>query len=160
MAMAAMDNIVLGDLHKSSRHGFLSRRRTERAAAAACEGVGFSTSRLSAQAGQLSGGNQQKLLLARWRHAPPKVLLADEPTRGVDIGAKAEIMKVLEEMAATGLAVVVVASELEELVALSDRVVVLSGGRVVGRLDQADDQITVAEILHMAFHTGLQGVAQ
>jgi ABC-type sugar transport system ATPase subunit len=157
LAMAAMDNVVLGDMHKSSRLGFLSRRRTERAAAAACDGVGFSSRRLSTPAMQLSGGNQQKLLLARWRHSPPKVLLADEPTRGVDIGAKAEILGVLEEMAAAGMAIVVVASELEELVALSHRVVVLSEGRVVAALDRGDREITVAEILHTAFRTGLGG---
>jgi ABC-type sugar transport system ATPase subunit len=157
LAMASMDNVVLGDLQKSSRLGLLSRRRTERAAAAACEGVGFSRSRLSTPAMQLSGGNQQKLLLARWRHSPPKVLLADEPTRGVDIGAKAEIVEVLEEMAANGMAIIVVASELEELVALSHRVIVLSEGRVVAGLDRNDRQITVAEILHSAFKTGLGG---
>ena len=157
LAMAAMDNVVLGDLHKSSRYGFLSRRRTEQAAAAACDGVGFSASRLSARAMQLSGGNQQKLLIARWRHAPPKVLLADEPTRGVDIGAKAEILKVLEEMAATGLGIIVAASELEELAALSHRVVVLSEGRLVGWLDRAERPIAVSDILHMAFRTGLGG---
>jgi ABC-type sugar transport system ATPase subunit len=157
LSMASMDNIVLGDMRKSSRLGFLSRRRTERAAAAACEGVGFSLGRLSTPAMQLSGGNQQKLLLARWRHSPPKVLLADEPTRGVDIGAKAEIVEMLEEMAADGMAIIVVASELEELVALSHRILVLSGGRIVAGLDRSDRQITVAEILHSAFRTGLGG---
>jgi ABC-type sugar transport system ATPase subunit len=155
--MAAMDNVVLGDLGKSSRYGFLSRGRTQRAAASACEGVGFAAERLSTQALHLSGGNQQKLLLARWRHAPPKVLLADEPTRGVDIGAKAEIMEVLAQMAASGLGVVVVASELEELAAMSHRVVVLSEGRVVGWLDREKRPISVPEILHMAFQTGAGG---
>jgi ABC-type sugar transport system ATPase subunit len=157
LAMSAMDNVVLGDLGGVSRFGLLSTRGVERAAAEVSERVRFPASRLSSRAMDLSGGNQQKLLLARWRHARPKVLLADEPTRGVDIAARAEILQVLEDMAALGLALVVVSSELEELAAISHRVVVMSAGRVVGELDRADGPIAVADMLHMAFGTQARG---
>ena len=153
LSMSARDNIIVGDMGKVSRFGMVMPHKAEKSAAEAAEAVGFPAKRLSTQALQLSGGNQQKLLLARWRHARPKVLLADEPTRGVDIGAKAEIVAVLEDMAASGIGVVVVASELEELVALSHRVVVLAEGSVVGALDQTTAPITVADTLHMAFRT-------
>jgi ABC-type sugar transport system ATPase subunit len=157
MAMAARDNIVLGDLRGVSRFGALSSRRVERSAAEASGGVRFSSERLGSRAMNLSGGNQQKLLLARWRHATPRVLLADEPTRGVDIGAKGEILEVLEEMAASGIGLVVVSSEVEELAAISHRVMVLSEGRVVGVLDGAERDLSVSDILHMAFRTDAGG---
>jgi ABC-type sugar transport system ATPase subunit len=105
-------------------------------------------------AGNFSGGNQQKLLLARWVHSAPRVLLVDEPTRGIDIAAKEEVLGALEAMAARGLGVVVVSSELEELAIVSDRVVVLAEGRVVGELDRTQDDITASTILNAAFALG------
>jgi len=83
---------------------------------------------------ELSGGNQQKVMLARWLCLNPKVLLLDEPTRGIDVGAKAEVQAVIDELAADGLAVVLISSDLEELIEGSDRVLVLRDGRVVGEL--------------------------
>jgi ribose transport system ATP-binding protein len=86
----------------------------------------------------LSGGNQQKVLLARWLCLQPKVLLLDEPTRGIDVGAKAEVQALINELAEDGLGVLLISSELEELVEGSDRVVVLKDGRVVGELVGAE----------------------
>ena len=83
---------------------------------------------------ELSGGNQQKVLLARWLCLHPKVLLLDEPTRGVDVGAKAEVQALIDELAKQGLAVLLISSDLEELVEGADRVVVLRAGAVVGEL--------------------------
>jgi ribose transport system ATP-binding protein len=99
--------------------------------------------------GNLSGGNQQKILLARAVYRNPKVLLADEPTRGVDVGAKAEIAASLRRLAADGMSVVVVSSEFEELEELCDRVVVLSRGEVVETV--TGDDITVQRMLNLAF---------
>ncbi|ADB50514.1 sugar ABC transporter ATP-binding protein [Conexibacter woesei] len=96
----------------------------------------------------LSGGNQQKVLFARWLFSKPKVLIADEPTRGVDLGAKAAIYELIRELADEGIAVVVISSEHEELIGLSDRVLVMRGGRVVREL--ADDQITEDNIVSAA----------
>jgi ABC-type sugar transport system ATPase subunit len=111
-------------------------------------GYDFDGRRLSTSAGALSGGNQQKLLLARWNHRPPRVLLADEPTRGIDVGAKEEILLKLRDTADKGIGIVFVSSELEEVVGVSNRIMVLAAGRNVGNLG-ADASID--DILSAAF---------
>jgi ABC-type sugar transport system ATPase subunit len=98
--------------------------------------------------GELSGGNQQKLLIARWMRDGAKVLLLDEPTRGIDIGTKAEVYRLVQEAAAAGLAVLLVSSEMPELLALSDRILVMSEGRIQGELAGAD--MTQKNILTLA----------
>lgn len=99
----------------------------------------------------LSGGNQQKVLLGRWLMADPKVLLMEEPTRGVDVGAKAEIYRVINEQAAGGVAIVLVSSDLPELVEMSDRVIVMREGRVVAEL--AGDDLSQESVLHHALES-------
>jgi ABC-type sugar transport system, ATPase component len=86
----------------------------------------------------LSGGNQQKVVLARWLARRPKVLILDEPTRGVDVGAKAEIYSIINDLAAQGMALLVISSEMPELLGLSDRIVVMQGGRVTGEVTRAE----------------------
>jgi inositol transport system ATP-binding protein len=100
--------------------------------------LGIKMAHAHAAIGTLSGGNQQKVLLARCMALNPKVLIVDEPTRGIDVGAKAEVHQLLCEMAARGTAVIVISSELPELMALCDRIVVFRGGRVTGVLSAAD----------------------
>jgi ABC-type sugar transport system ATPase subunit len=95
----------------------------------------------------LSGGNQQKIVLARWLAARSEVLILDEPTRGVDVGAKAEIHELIGELAAEGAAILLISSELPELVSLSDRVLVLRAGRIVGELARA--QVTQERLLRL-----------
>jgi ABC-type sugar transport system ATPase subunit len=151
LGMSARDNVILSDLGAVSSSGILRRGLAARRAREMAEPVGVDVTRLPEAARNLSGGNQQKLLFARWRHRPPKILLADEPTRGIDIGAKEEIMRVLEGMAEDGLAIVMVSSELEEVVAISDRVLVLAEGRPVGLLDSEHGEIVPSDILKTAF---------
>jgi ABC-type sugar transport system ATPase subunit len=86
---------------------------------------------VDALVGTLSGGNQQKVLLARWLNATPKILILDEPTRGIDIGAKVEIHKLLNALAEQGVAIIVISSELEETLGMSDRILVMNEGRIV-----------------------------
>jgi ABC-type sugar transport system ATPase subunit len=88
--------------------------------------------------GTLSGGNQQKILLARWLNANPKIFILDEPTRGIDIGAKVEIHKLLNRLASQGVAIIVISSELEEVLGLSDRILVMHEGRIVSEFTQAN----------------------
>jgi ribose transport system ATP-binding protein len=88
--------------------------------------------------GNLSGGNQQKVVLAKWLSLDPKVLIFDEPTRGVDIGAKAEIYSLMRGLAQRGVAVIVISSDMEEVLGISDRVAVMHEGRITGILDRAD----------------------
>ncbi|MFJ9210431.1 sugar ABC transporter ATP-binding protein [Streptomyces sp. NPDC102264] len=97
---------------------------------------------------KLSGGNQQKVVLARWLARKPKVLILDEPTRGIDVGAKAEIYQIIAALAADGVAVLVISSELPELLGLSDRVIVMQAGRITGELDR--DEATEEALLALA----------
>ena len=98
----------------------------------------------------MSGGNQQKVLLARWLCTDPKLLILDEPTRGIDVGAKAEIQALIRELAGTGLAVLMVSSEIEEIVEGSDRAYVLRDGRTVAMLE--NDALTEEAVLLAMAH--------
>lgn len=151
LGMTARDNIVMSDFERVSRWGFLSRRASDAAARATAAEFGFDGSRIGAPVRHLSGGNQQKVLLGRWYYRRPKVLLADEPTRGIDVGAKEEVLETLRGLAAQGLGIVLVSSELEEVTAVGDRVLVLSEGRAVCELDGSGEPLTVERILNAAF---------
>ena len=105
----------------------------------------------------LSGGNQQKAVLARWLATAPRVLLLDEPTRGVDMGAKEEIYGLMRAIAATGVAILMISSELNEVLGMSDRVVVLREGRVSGEL--SGDDITERAVMSLATGVHERGVA-
>jgi simple sugar transport system ATP-binding protein len=97
--------------------------------------------------GLLSGGNQQKALLARWLATEPKMLILDEPTRGIDVGAKAEIHKLISELAGQGVAILMISSELPEVLGMSDRVLVMHEGHMTGILDRKDaNQVSVMEL--------------
>jgi ABC-type sugar transport system ATPase subunit len=95
----------------------------------------------------LSGGNQQKVLICRWLLTNPKILILDEPTRGIDVGAKAEIHKLISNLAGQGVAVIMISSEMPEVLGMSDRIMVLHEGRVTGFLDRKDaDQVKIMEL--------------
>jgi ABC-type sugar transport system ATPase subunit len=98
--------------------------------------------------GTLSGGNQQKVALSRWLATNPSVLILDEPTQGIDIGAKAEIHALIGDLAAQGMAVLMISSELPEILGMSDRIAVMHEGRIVGVLDRAE--ATQEKILNLA----------
>lgn len=88
--------------------------------------------------GNLSGGNQQKVILAKWLQIPLKLLILDEPTRGIDVGAKREIYQIMNELAARGVAILMISSELPEVLGMADRIVVMRDGRVAGALGRAE----------------------
>ena len=140
--MSVRDNIVLMALFKVSRWGFVSPGRVDRLVTEYVGRLGIKTSGAGQNIGQLSGGNQQKALLARLLCIEPRVLLLDEPTRGIDIGAKAEVQSIIQELADQGRSIVLISSELEDVVEGSNRVVVLKNGMVVGELgrDEIDEQ--------------------
>jgi ABC-type sugar transport system ATPase subunit len=133
--MSGSDNILLGQYLRYSRLGLISTRRARDRVSQLGTEYGLPPQMASRAAGRLSGGNQQKLLLARAGSQATRVLLADEPTRGVDIGAKAIILDTIRRLADAGLAVVIASSDLEEVSAVADRVYVLREGRVVAELD-------------------------
>jgi ABC-type sugar transport system ATPase subunit len=138
MLMSARDNIMIGDLGGCSTAGVMSSGRFKARSDDLGGRYDIPDEMLNRPAGELSGGNQQKLLLARWGTRVPIVLLADEATRGIDIGAKQKILVTLRELADQGLAILFVSSELEEVTAISDRVYVLREGAIVAELDKAD----------------------
>ena len=133
--LSVRENIVLAALPRLSRAGLVSQRRQDEVVRLFMDRLRIKASSPDQKVSDLSGGNQQKVLLARWLCLQPKVLLLDEPTRGIDVGAKAEVQALINELAEDGLGVLLISSELEELIEGSDRVVVLKDGRVVGELE-------------------------
>ena len=133
-----------------ARAGLVSRRRQDQIVDTFMKRLRIKASSPEQRVGDLSGGNQQKVLLARWLCLHPRVLLLDEPTRGIDVGAKAEVQALIDELARAGLAVVLISSDLEELVEGADRVVLLKAGAVVGEL--AGDEVSEQDIMGMLAH--------
>ena len=133
--LSVRENISLAALPRLSRAGLVSRARQDELVRFFMDRLRIKASGPDQKVSDLSGGNQQKVLLARWLCLQPKVLLLDEPTRGIDVGAKAEVQALINELAGDGLGVLLISSELEELIEGSDRVVVLKDGRVVGELE-------------------------
>ncbi len=135
--MPIAPNTTLAILKKISVLGWLSFARERDLASSFVERLGVRTASLEAPVGDLSGGNQQKVAVARWLATEPIVLILDEPTQGIDIGAKAEIHRLMGELAARGLAILMISSELPEILGMSDRIAVMHAGTVVGILDRA-----------------------
>jgi ribose transport system ATP-binding protein len=100
------------------------------------------------KAANLSGGNQQKVVLAKWLTLSPKVLIFDEPTRGIDVGAKSEIYALIRKLAAEGVSVIAISSEMEEVLGISDRIAVMHEGRITGILER--DQFTEEAVMRLA----------
>lgn len=132
------DNIAIANLGKVGKWGLTTRGRVAQLATKSIADLKIKTLGAGQPVGQLSGGNQQKVVLAKYLARNPKVLLLDEPTRGIDIGTKAEIYALIRALAAAGTAVIVVSSELPELIGLTDRIVLLHEGRVAGDVAAAD----------------------
>ncbi|TDD85465.1 sugar ABC transporter ATP-binding protein [Actinomadura darangshiensis] len=147
-ALSIRENIALAALPGLSRAGIVSDARIDRIVGTFMKRLRIKASSMHQRVGELSGGNQQKVLLARWLATEPKVLLLDEPTRGIDVGAKAEVQTLIDELAREGLGVLLISSDLEELVEGADRVVVLRDGAVAGELtgDQVSEQGVMAAI--------------
>ncbi|MET7641005.1 sugar ABC transporter ATP-binding protein [Streptomyces sp. NPDC005438] len=143
--LSVRENIVAAALPRMSRLGLVSESRVDAVVDTFVRRLRIKASSPHQKVGELSGGNQQKVLLARWLAMHPKVLLLDEPTRGIDVGAKAEVQKLIDELAEEGLGVLLISSDVEELIEGSDRVVVLRDGAVVGEL--TGDQVTEDQLM-------------
>ena len=136
--MSVAANTTLASLDRVSRYGLLDRARERTVAAAFVERFAIRAASIDAPVVTLSGGNQQKVALARWLATAPRVLVLDEPTQGVDVGAKAEIHRLIQQLAAEGLGILLISSELTELLGLAHRIGVMRTGRLVGMLDRAE----------------------
>jgi ABC-type sugar transport system ATPase subunit len=149
--MSSRENVGISSLKRFSRFGYVLRGQMKRTVRELLQQYRLDASRIEQPVRNLSGGNQQKVLLARWQLKKPKVLLADEPTRGIDVGAKAAVLTSLRAFADAGATVIVVSSELEELTVLADRVVVLTQGKLVTELSAGTTGVSVDSMLSAAF---------
>jgi monosaccharide-transporting ATPase len=136
--MSIRENMTLALLPRLRKSGIVDRARQDEIAERFIKALGVKCASPDQPIKELSGGNQQKVLLARWLCTDPRLLIVDEPTRGIDIGAKAEILKLLRKLADEGLSVLMISSELEELLAAADNVTVLSDGRSVASIPRAE----------------------
>ncbi|MGI8475473.1 MAG: sugar ABC transporter ATP-binding protein [Thermomicrobiales bacterium] len=151
MLRPVRENVTLANLADFAPAGIVDRRRERRAAQALATEVDVRTRSIETPVASLSGGNQQKVLFAKWLARRPKILLADEPTRGVDVGAKRQIHELLVRLAAEGLGVLLISSETEEVLGLAHRVLVLRGGRVVAEFAGRD--ATKERVMGAAFQS-------
>jgi rhamnose transport system ATP-binding protein len=150
LELSVIRNATLAVLSRLRRGPFASPARERATTAEWSAKLKLKARRLSDAVATLSGGNQQKVVLAKWLATAPKVLLIDEPTRGIDVGAKAELHQLLETLARQGLAVLMVSSELPEVLGMADRILVMREGRIVGELLAA----AASQEAVMAFATG------
>ena len=148
--LSVKENIVAAAMPRLARAGMVSEKAQAELVEEFMQSLGIKASSPDQPVRELSGGNQQKVLLARWLCMNPKVLILDEPTRGIDVGAKAEIQKLVDDLAVKGLGVILISSELEEMTEGSDRVVALREGTVVGSL--SEEEITEGNLMEMLAH--------
>lgn len=148
MDFSIESNLIAANLDAYTHRGLLSRRETREISEKYVSLLRVATPNIKREVRFLSGGNQQKVLLAKWLVREPRILIVDEPTRGVDVGSKADIYRILRDLAASGMALLVVSSDLPEVLALAHRIVVMSEGRVAGELDAAE--ATEVGILELA----------
>lgn len=149
--MSVRENLTLALLPKLSRAGVIDETRQRKIVETFMQRLGVKAASAEQPIRELSGGNQQKVLLARWLCMNPRLLIVDEPTRGIDVGAKAEILKLMRELAAGGLGVLMISSELEEVLEFADRITVLSDGRSVATLthETATEERLMAAMAHV-----------
>jgi ribose transport system ATP-binding protein len=158
LQMSSGENITMNILGRCSAWGVLSFKKLNDRANAEVKAMRVRTASLKSRAGGLSGGNQQKLLLARWLEINPKVLLLDEPTRGVDVGAKAEIYALIQQLVDKGTAVLFISSELPEIVGVCDRVLVMREGEITGEVGgETGIEITQQNIMQLATDVSRSG---
>lgn len=136
LQMSVAQNITLPSLEDISSGGFIKRKEESKRSQEFVDAFSIKTPSLRQKVMYLSGGNQQKVLLARWLMKKLKVIILDEPTRGIDVGAKAEIHRLIDELASQGLAIVVMTSEMPELLGVSDHIIVMCDGRITGEFDR------------------------
>jgi rhamnose transport system ATP-binding protein len=148
LEMSVAQNASLANLAGVSRRGIIDTTAERSAAEQFVSQLRIKTASIAADVESLSGGNQQKVALARWLATQPSVLILDEPTQGVDVGSKAEIHAIMQSLAARGVAILMISSELPEVLGMSDRIFVMHGGTIVGVLPRAE--ATQQKILAMA----------
>ena len=159
LQQTVIDNVSLPHISAFTAGGWIRGRQRRAAVTIATESVSLRSRGLDQTVGTLSGGNQQKVVIARWLTQNATVLLLDEPTRGVDVGARGEIYNIVRDLAAAGLAVLLVSSDMQELIGLSHRVMVIRGGQAVGELSTEDLERADVQERIFRYASGLQQIS-
>jgi putative multiple sugar transport system ATP-binding protein len=133
-----LKNVSLANLRGVARGGVIDKRREAQVAEGYRKALNIRTPGVQQKVVNLSGGNQQKVVLSKWLFTEPQVLILDEPTRGIDVGAKFEIYQIMNELAAQRRGVLMISSEMPELIGMCDRIYVMNEGRIVGELSRAE----------------------
>jgi ABC-type sugar transport system ATPase subunit len=149
LSRSALSNLLLADIRSVARGPVISPGARRATATMLARQIGFNPDRLDTDALHLSGGNQQKLVIGKWLHRRPRVLLIDEPTRGIDVGAKQEIFQTIRSLSDQGMGVILVSSDLEEVVEHADRILVMARGKQIATLD--GHEASVERILNLIF---------
>jgi L-arabinose transport system ATP-binding protein len=155
---SVLENASLAILKQLSRFHFVRSRMERELVTGYVDKLRVRTPSINQEVGKLSGGNQQKVVLARWLAAKPKVLILDEPTRGIDVGAKAEIYRLVDSLANDGLGIMFISSEMPEMLGLADRIYVMQNGRLTGELSA--DEATEEAVLNLAMSDNLTNAPQ
>lgn len=148
LPLSVKDNMVIANIDQYIKKSFLRKEKIIKVCEEEREKMSIKTPSIDQKIVYLSGGNQQKVLISRWLLTHPDILILDEPTRGIDVGAKAEIHKLMSSMTAQGMAIIMISSELPEVLGMSDRVIVMHEGRVTGELCR--DEATQEKIMQLA----------
>lgn len=143
-----LENIAMASHAALARNGFVDSAAETSLADMSRQKLNIKTASLQRAAAEMSGGNQQKVVLAKWLAMNPRIIILDEPTRGIDVGAKAEVYRLMQALAAEGVGLLVISSDMEEVIGISDRVAVMCRGRIAGTLGR--DQLTEENILQLA----------
>ncbi|NQZ59149.1 MAG: sugar ABC transporter ATP-binding protein, partial [Lentisphaeraceae bacterium] len=146
--MSVRQNITLASLGQYSKGGLINSKAEEKVATEQIAAMKIKTPDDSFLASTLSGGNQQKIVLGKWMSMKPKVIIFDEPTRGIDIGARSEIYKLMHELAEKGIAIIMISSDMEEVLGVSDRIAVMHEGRLSGILERSE--FSEEAVMHLA----------
>lgn len=149
------ENITLPSLEKFTGKGLISKKAESKLSQEMCKKLNVKTPSVETNVGNLSGGNQQKVVLAKWLSLNPKLLIFDEPTRGIDVGAKAEIYQLMRDLAEKGVAIMMISSDMEEILGESDRIAVMHEGKITGILDR--QEASEEAIMKLAVGGGLEG---
>jgi rhamnose transport system ATP-binding protein len=155
IGLPIFQNVTLPSLTRTSRSGFLRMAEEFALAREYTARLDLRAASLDQDVGTLSGGNQQKVVIAKWLATRPKVIILDEPTKGIDIGSKAAVHAFMSELAASGLSIIMVSSEIPEIMGMADRVIVMREGRIAGRFERAD--LTAEKLVRAA--AGIQEAA-
>ena len=132
--LSVRQNIAFAMMSALARWGFINSTRERKFAQSYVDRLSIKTPSLEQKVMFLSGGNQQRVVIAKWLSAGPRLLIVDEPTRGVDVGARADIHRILTDLARSGVAIILISSDLPEVLAMSDRILVMCQGRIAGEI--------------------------